>query len=156
MTTIADYAGRTVDLFAFDDVKPYGETPLVMTLASQGNSGKICAGPQKLAQKFLIRLFQKRGSCPFDMQDGSYFMTEAEGGYLQTEGDVETAFAAAVSDIAILFQKEETDTDPADECFESAELLSTTLQHGRLIIVIRLISKAGSDQRILLPIPVTV
>lgn len=156
MTTAADYASRRVDVLAFAGARRTGEVLLEQALAAAGKGGEITAGIQKLAQWFLLELLTERGSLTYAPDQGTYFMQEARQGYLRTASDVQGAFARAVYAITLALQDDETEDDPDDERFHSAELLAITVSGTGASLTVRLLSKAGVYRDILLPLPIVV
>lgn len=155
MTSIIEYAGRLVDLLAFDGAKPRGEAKLQMVLAQPGESGKICAGIQKLSQRYLLEFLTERGSLPYDEERGTDFLYEARAGLFSSSIDVLGAFARANSLAGDNLISDETDTDPDDERFASAEAESIAFEPGEVQIRIRLTSLAGDSREILMPVGTT-
>jgi len=154
MTTAADYAGRKLDVLAFDGATLKGETLLDQVLARPGAGGKITAGVQKLAQRFLLELLTEEETLPYNPSRGCLFMFEARAGYFQTHLDVIGAFARAVSAIRRNLANDETDDDPEDERFASAELKSVSLAAGTARLYVELLSQAGTARTVLLPLDI--
>ena len=84
----SDYAGRKVDILAFDGAYTDGTFELTQGLygASQ-ESGKVCSGIQKLAQRWLIEFFTPLGSVPYLPARGCNFINQSRSGRLRTETD---------------------------------------------------------------------
>ena len=150
--SIAQYEGRRIDVLAFQGVAPAGERRLTQALAMPGTSGEICTGIQKLAQRVLIELLTERGSMPFAPRRGTSLMTRARLGYLRDQLDVFTAVSAALLDMQESLWEEESDDDPDDECYGSAEVLSVVVLADLLRIYLKVFSRAGTSREVILPI----
>jgi hypothetical protein len=155
MSTIVDYLDRRVDVLAFQGATPQGSRLLTQALAPPGGAGLICAGIQKLAQRFLLELLTERGSMPFAQQRGTELISRARLGYLRTQLDVFAATSSAISDAQQNLWDEESDNDPEDESFASAELLAVTSLPGYASLTIRVTSRAGTSRDVLTPLPIT-
>lgn len=154
--SVAQYVNRQIDLLAYQGAKERGEVQLAMALAQSSNSGQICVGVQKLAQRFLIDLLTEKGSIPYLPDRGCLFMTEARQGYWSNPLDVHTAFAESLTDITNTLQLEESDADPADERFDRAELISVTIGGGDASVTIKVFSLAGLSRDVILPLNIVV
>jgi len=156
--TIYDYVGRTVDLLSYDTAADeFTPTPVEMTLrlVQPGQSGAATTGIQKLAQRFMLELLTDAGSLIYLPNRGSSFMPELRAGLLRTSADVQDAFLRAELAVRGNLRREQSITDPADEQYVSATLLSSTLAGDRLSLRIRVISAAGSDVVIIYPLRTT-
>jgi hypothetical protein len=151
------YLGRSVDLLAYDNiiVTP-GVSLLVPALATAGGGGKIVTGLAKLMQRFIIRLFTVRGSVHHFPTEGCQFRQDASSGRLRTITDVFSSFSSSVSDIKEQFFREQKATDPDDEIFENAELLSVSFSGDRLTLLIQITTAAGRSAQFIMPLEVTV
>ena len=93
MTTAVDYLNRRFDVLALQGAQSRGEVLLNQSIFSTGNSGQICTGVQKLAQRWALEFLTIRGSMPFHMSErGSDFMTWLRHGRIRTEFDVTSYF----------------------------------------------------------------
>jgi hypothetical protein len=151
--SVADYLGRQVDALAFPGAEARGMVPLEQELASEDNSGQICVGVQKLAQKFLLALLTELGTMPYQRERGTQFLTEARLGRWQTELDVTSSFTLALADIERQLVNDESDSTPDDERFGSAELRSLVLTSETVQLTIVIRSRSGLSRRVILPIP---
>jgi len=151
-----DYTGRQVDVLAFDGASPSGEVLLQQVMAQPYQGGKVTAGIQKLAQRFLLCLLTEKGSCPWDVTWGTYFMTEAHLGRFQTPLDVYGAFSQALTEIQTQLTAVESETDPVDERFASAVIDSVAVEADVSKVYVTLWSRAGRDRAVLVSIPLTV
>lgn len=154
--SIVDYVDRTIDVVAYQGSKPRGNQLLTSELATPDQSGLVCTGVVKLAQKFLLKLFKERGSKLYRPTEGNDFMTEARQGLLRNQVDVFTSFSAALVDIRREFAAEETDDLPPDERFGSAELLGVTVQPGRVSISVQITSQNDTTTKFITPLPITI
>ena len=153
MTTFSmDYSGRQVDVLAFDGATKFGAVALQQVLAQPGEGGKVTAGIQKLAQRFLLELLTIRGSILYDPTRGTNFLAEAQAGQLNTQLDVYGAFARAVKVASVNLISDESSTDPLDERFKSASIDSIAVAPGVARIFVTLASRAENNRTVLLPI----
>lgn len=153
--SVADYVGRQVDVAAFRGWKPGTHKQVTQDLVLPGKHGEEIAGIEKLLQRFTIELFTETGSLTYLPLRGSRFMTEARAGYWRTGGDVQSSFSSAMLDISSNLTIEEAETDPDDERFVSAELLSVSLLADEVTLTVKVTSRAGTSFEALLPLTVT-
>ena len=156
MTTIAAYNGRDIDLAAYHGMQPGGERLLTQELVGVDHGGRIVAGIQKLAQRFLVLLLTESGSVAHFPNKGCEFLTDARTGEFQAPLDIFTSFSSALVDIERQLRAAEDVTDPDDERFESAEVLRVTLSNSSASIRVQVNSRAGSNYTFLTPIPIGV
>lgn len=150
------YAGRTVDLVAYYLETPLGETKLGQDLARPSLGGEICTGPQKLAQRFLIKLFTITGSVKYRPTDGCNFMSTILSGNLRSSADTFLAFSVAVATLRRQFVTEDLLVTQRDEQFKSAELQTVKIQADQITLYINLTSQAGTSAVAILPISASV
>jgi hypothetical protein len=155
VSTVTDYADRTVDVSAFHGVAASGEIRLDQSLFTDISSGLVITGIQKLAQRFLLELLTRTNSLRYLPARGTSFMTAARTGLIRTEFDAFTYFAVALGTVETNLRAEEAETDPADERFDSAELAQIAFLPGHLKLYISLLSAAGTERKIILPISTT-
>lgn len=151
---VKDYAGRTVDYLAFDDAKATGNTLLTQTLVKAGQSGALITGIEKLVQRFLVELLTEQGSLDYLPGRGTFFMTALRAGVVRTSQDLFSAFSSAEVDIRNNLRQEEDITDPADERYGSAELISASLFGDTATLSIRVLSVAGESRNVIYPLRV--
>lgn len=155
MTTVADYLGRKVDVLAFAGAKPTGMQLLEQSVLRDGEGGQVCVGVQKLAQRWLIEFLTIRGSMKYKPDRGCDFMAEVRSQALRTEADVYAAFLASRSQVAANLRAEDLPTDPADERYANAELLSVVIRPDRtMVLTVQITSAAGSARKVILPLSV--
>lgn len=151
--TTAQYTGRTVDLLLFDGATATREAELTPALVQPGQSGALIAGVEKLVQRFLLELLTEIGSLHYDPTRGTTFISQIRAGTVQTSQDLFMAFSS--SELILrnsLRLEEDSETDPADERYQSSELLSATLSGDRAQLSFRLISLAGTARTVLYPL----
>lgn len=153
--SVTDYVGRQVDVAAFKGWEPGESKQVTQELVLPGKHGEAIAGIEKLLQRLTIELFTETGSLTYLPTRGSTFMTEARMGYWRTGGDVQSSFSSAMSDVSKNLAAEETETDPDDERFVSAELLSVSLLGDEVTLTVKVTSRAGTSFEALLPLTVT-
>jgi len=154
MSTVSDYKNRTVDVAAFKGWEVGKSVKVEQQLVLPGKSGEVIAGIEKLVQRFTIEFLTELASIPYLPARGSTFMLDARSGIWQTTGDVTVSFSQAVLTVADNLGAEETASDPADERFSSAELLSVSLLGDSVTLNVKVTSNAGTSFTALLPITV--
>ena len=152
MSTVTDYADRTVDVSAFHGAEESGEILLDQSLFTDTSAGLVITGAQKLAQRFLLELLTRTESLQYLPARGTSFMTAARTGLIRTELDAFTYFGLALGTVETNLLTEDAGTDPADERFDSAELNQVAFLPGQLKLYISLLSAAGTERKIILPI----
>ena len=155
MSTFADYKNRTIDVAAFTGWKVGTERLVTQALASPGYTGSVIAGIEKLVQRFTIELFTELGSIPYLPTRGCVFMLDARSSQWRTPGDVTESFSSSLLAIANNLALEETEDDPDDEVFSSAELLAVSLLGDSVTMRVQVISAADTSFTVLLPLTVT-
>lgn len=151
MANLINYVGRTVDVAAFQNVSATQKTLLTQALAETGKSGTVLTGIAKLGQRFLLELLTEQESMPFLPDRGCSFMTEARMGQIRTQIDLSAALARALLDVERNLTTEESDSDPADERYGSAELVSVEYTGDGAKVAIRLASQDPAAE-IILPV----
>jgi hypothetical protein len=155
MTTIADYADRTIDVLAFSGVKQSGEALLTQELFNSEQSGLVCTGIQKLAQRFILELLTDKGSMQGKPNNGTGLMQAYRQGVVRSEMDAVQEWAFAVNEALANMRAEEAITDPDDERISSVELDSVAFSPGiKVAYYAKLISLAGTDRKVILPLPI--
>jgi hypothetical protein len=151
-----DYAGRTIDVLAFQGVQPSGNALLTAALALPGQGGFICTGTQKLAQRWVLEFLTVQGTLLFLPTRGCEFLTLLLTGQLRTTLDAEQAFYLSAQQIKVNLQAEENSTDPDDERLDSVNLLSLILSLDSLQLSVNVVSLAGTSRKVILPLPVNI
>lgn len=148
---VRDYAGRTVDYLAFDNAKKTGEALLNQTLAER--SGALITGIEKLVQRFLIELLTEKGSLDYDLNRGTFFMTQLRSGVVRTSQELFAAFSSAEVDVRNnLRLEEDADTDPDDEQYSLAILQNASLLGDTATLTIQVMSGAGESRTVIYPL----
>jgi hypothetical protein len=150
--SLADYTNRRYDFLALQNVQPRGESRLGLELAASGESGQICVGVQKLAQRWLLEFLTEQGSMIGLPTRGSTFMTLVRKGLLRTEAAITAAFNFAAYDVRVSLSKEEDATWPVDERIGRVELLAIAFLPGYANIRVAIYSRAGTSRSIILPV----
>lgn len=151
-SSYVDYIDKSHDVLAL--ITPVGGTGAVLLQFSE--RGEITTGVQKLAQRFFMLLFTPKGSIPYASETGSDFLPALASGGLRAPADVYTAFSAALVDVREQLLAQELTTDPADEKFEEAEIVSLRLTTDVVYIVVRLTTVAGDATQYIAPLSITV
>lgn len=150
--SLQDYATRRYDLLAFEGVQPEKESRLSLLLFSEKNSGQICTGVQKLAQRWLLEFLTERGSMLGKPERGCEFMRLVRTGRLRNQTDVFYAFSDAETVVQQNLRQEETDAMEDDERISSAEPISISFLPGYAQLRIEITSLAGNTKEIILPV----
>ena len=152
--TIDQYIGRTVDHAMYYGMRPERDTQLTQALVLDNEQGALVTGIQKLVQRFALELFTELGSLTYLPQRGTTFMIEARAGYWRHTADVESSFYAALFDVKRNLITEEQETDPDDERFLDATLISVTLVGDYVTMRVKLDSRAERSREIIFPIKI--
>lgn len=153
--TVQQYQGRTIDYLAFDDAKATGDALLSQALVKPGQSGAITTGIQKLVQRFLLELLTEVGSLDYQPDRGCLFITEIRSGVVRTSAGLFSAFATAESDIRNNLRNEDKFSDPDDERYQRATLISASLSGDLAFLNIRVLSVAGESREVIYPLRVS-
>ena len=150
--SIADFANRKYDFLALQRSNDRRNSRLDLVLYSNDNPGKICAGPQKLAQRWLLEFLTEKGSMLGLPDRGCDFMRFVRQGTIKTQLNVTQTFNASNMRIRVTLQDEEYEGMPDDERLDDAELLSVGLLPGYMNLSIAITSRSGDASEILVPI----
>lgn len=142
----------TLDVAAFQPVTG-GQSSHALFAA--GNPGTTLTGAAKLSQRFTMELLTSPGSMTYLPARGTNWATLISGNRLFSEFDAFAAFAEAVIQAGINLQEEETDDDPDDERFASAELTQLSLEPGQIVATIRIHNLANQSNVVTLPVTIT-
>jgi len=152
MSTIEDYEGRTIDVLAFSGVKEVGDQKLVPVLFSEDSSGLVCTGIQKLAQRFLLELLTAKGSMKGLEDRGCNLVIDMHTGRITSDVHATSAFEFAASTVVTNLQREASADDPADERISEVNLLSVAFLPGYVSYRVKVVSEAGTEREVVLPI----
>jgi len=150
--SLQDYTTRKYDYLALQNVDPVKATQLGLELFNAASAGQICAGVQKLAQRWLLEFLTETGSIMADPTRGCGFMAAVRQGRLRTQLNVRTTFSTADLDIRRNLQKEEYANMPPDERFSAAELLDVAILAGFMRLNVKINSVAGSSRTVVFPV----
>lgn len=154
MSTVADYVGKTVDILAFQPSA--ANRQLSQALSDNTNSGYICTGIEKLAQRWTIEFLTPRGSMPYLPNRGSSFINNFSAGFIRNDLAVNTYFAEARSQVATNLLIEESETDDPEDRYRDAHLDSFAVRPGvSLVLNVSLFNLMGFSRKLILPIKVT-
>lgn len=146
------YTGRQYDVLALRGAQLTGDIELEQSFFDSIRDGEICVGIQKLAQRYALELCTELGSMKFRQDRGCRFMTDLRLGRLRTADDVFTSFGFSAFTIANNLKTEETEDMPDDERFDRAELAETKITNDLVAIKVQVLSLAGLDRKIILPL----
>lgn len=150
--SVRDYAQRKYDFLGLQVAKFDREARVSLALYSEDSSGQICAGIQKLAQRWTLEFLTERGSMPGLPLRGSAFMRQVRRGELRTQLDVTQGFNDAALRIRATLQAEEYAGMPDDERLDDVELMSVIIEPGYLNLRVMINSVAGTGRAVVLPI----
>lgn len=139
----------TVDQQAFI-VNSDGTTNQAMVTATF--SGGTVTGIEKLAQRFTVNLLTQKGSIPYLPLKGTNLVTMLQTGSFSTEQDVFVAFAASLVDLNRQMKSEQSTTDPSDEIYQSARLVTVVISQGSITLYIQVKSAASLTTMFALPL----
>lgn len=122
------------------------------SLVPEKESAALISGPQKTAQKFLIRLMTSPGSMRYQLTEGSVFGYNVLHGLMANESDIRSTFAMSVLQIRSSESLEETEDTPDEERFEDASIDDMVLETGVLMTTITVITRAGGEATVKVPI----
>jgi len=150
--SLVDYANRKYDFLAFQNVNTLRESKLGLVLYAEDNSGKICVGIQKLAQRWTLEFLTELGSMPGLPDRGCAFLTLVRNGRLRTQLAVTQAFLDAALRIRVVLKDEEYDGMPDDERLDDVELESVAVLPGYISLRVMITSLAGDERAVIMPI----
>jgi hypothetical protein len=150
--SVQQYKGKTVDFLMYDGAKPSGDTQVLPALVQEGQSGALITGPAKLAQRFLLELLTDKGSLQYDINRGTFFMTQIRSGLARTSADLFQIFAASELDLRNNLRLEDDTSFPDDERYASSELLDASFIGDAIYLRIQLNSVAGESREVLFPL----
>ena len=149
-----DYTGRKVDILALDGAFNDSVFPLTQSIYSSGS--KVCAGIQKLAQRWLIEFLTPLGSIPYLSDRGTDFIYKVRSGRIRTELDARLAFSFAKEKAALNLRREDVaGSFPDDEKYKEAVLLGVQVSMGSsLSLSVRIDSVAEESRVFVVPLNV--
>lgn len=154
--SVVDYQGRTIDVLAFQGVVPGREIEMQQVLIPDGLGGYSVTGIEKLVQRFLLILLTEKGTIKYLPDSGTRFLVDARRGLWRTTTDVTQSYASALVDVNRQLASLETDSDPTDERFGSATLLTVALTGDRVLVGVQLFSVAGTSRAFIAPVAVVI
>jgi hypothetical protein len=158
MTTVSQYVGRTVDMLAFPEIPGSSAHRSAQVLVAPGFSGAVVTGIRKLFQRYLLELLTEVGSMPYSPNRGTAFMTRLRYGAVRTTQELYAVFVESETDVRVNLQLEESQNDPADERYESSQLLNATLSAAgdSVSLTIQVVSLAGDEITVIQPLTISV
>jgi len=156
MAGTTDYTGRSIDLLIFQGVEESGSQQVSMAF---GDTGYICTGIQKLAQKWTILFLADVGSKKYWQTEGTDILNAIRNSNIRTSQELIGHFNDAAFSVA-----ETLTGDPDytaledDERLSRADLVNYVLDRegGYLYLKVNLVSVSGNSREIKLPIPVVI
>lgn len=151
---MSDYTNRVYDYLALQNISASSARQLGLALFTEKNSGQICTGVQKLAQRWLLEFMTEVGSMPGLPTRGTDFMAATRNGSLRTAASITTEFNFAAYTASVNLQNEENDTWPDDERISSAELDNLEFAPGSAKLYVSIYSRAGNSRQVILPVSI--
>ena len=153
------FGDRKYDVLALgtrpDSIRTYPDSDAAALFTSSDN-GAVCAGAQKLAQRWALEFLTIRGSMGFHLSErGSDFVAWARSGLIRTELDVQAYFGFAATQVKTQLLNEDAEDDPADERIDNAELTRIVISNTHMALSITLTTQAGTSREIILPVAAT-
>ena len=143
-----DYSGRKVDILALDGAFNDVVFQLDQNLYSS-NGSKVCAGIQKLAQRWLIEFLTPAGSMPYMTDRGCDFINKVRSGRIRTELDATMAFNFAKERVGFNLRKEDrAGSFPEDEQYKEATLDGIRVDIGSKLTLSVIIDSVAGDKRV--------
>lgn len=156
MTAAIAYLNRRFDVLSLRGAKALGDIQLQQSLFGGSSGGDVCTGVQKLAQRWTLEFLTERGSMPFHMSTrGSDFMRWLRRGFIRSEYDIRAYFNFAAQQVKTNLINEETNDMNPEDRFQEAILLGNRLFDGLLEMHVNVVSLAGDNREVILPIPIT-
>lgn len=146
----ATYSGRNIDVLAWNADTAQGG------MFDANSTGKVVTGIWRLVQRFLLTFLEVPDTVTYDYRNngivrGTRFMSDLRNGYLRTDAQIFSSFALSVIQAAQQLKAEELSTDPADEKFKEARLISTAISNGSIALTVRVYSQSD-DVTVVVPI----
>ena len=144
ISVTTDYTGRKKDIYISYGVDPTKVGTQKVTY-SFGQVSNVIAGVQKLAQRYLIALFntglvqQLQTAKSYNIQEATHIFNLASWTVLQ-------AFKT--------YQNNNPDF-PEDEQLASAQLTDLSVSAGKINLKVELVTKAGTGLTVVLPVALT-
>lgn len=155
-TITTDYSERSKDILILQDVSPDKKTTQPVTLRF-GSPSSFCAGIQKVAQRYLVMFMTMLGSQRYYPTFGTEFLSKLTVGNL-ARIDFIHLFNFANARILNKFREydEKNKVVFDDEKLESASLENIIIDNktGSVKLRVKLLTKAGENASILIPLPV--
>ena len=152
--TLEQYKGRAVDFNALTDTPGRTDGFSQQQLVTAENPGQLITGIRKLFQRFLVELLTEVSSLSYLPQRGTLFITQIRYGAIRTTQDLYAEFVNAEMIIRNNLQLEELITDPPDERYRTAQLLSASLTADHVNLTIQVTSVAGESLTVIHPLQV--
>jgi len=151
-----DYTGRMVDLFIFQGAEEFGDQRID---SGWGDVGELTTGIQKLAQTWTIMFLTDSGSVMNEPNRGTAFLNSMRFGRIRVDEDIPAEFAIAAARIFQQMAQDSANADIADdELLDEAILLEYGIDYAQALLwlKVRLVSLAGDERVIYLPISVPI
>jgi len=139
-------SSRDVDAYLFGNVSK-GILPLSFTadiLASYG--------PAEAVQKFVVRLFTRKGSISTDTEKGTTLLQMLKSGRVRTEADAVMIFNSAAHDVILSLSAGLDGTEPSDEIPVDVKATSVSLMPDAVVISASMRVSSGALLSFSLPI----
>jgi hypothetical protein len=138
----------TFDIAVFEPGPGFYEHSFII----EDENEALIYGPEKVAQKFLMRLMNGRGTVAYRGIEGCVFADSLRHGGINTESDVYAVFSMSLLDIKAQMDRDVTDETPENEQFASAEITGMQILPGKLMLEIVITTVDGSSADLTIPI----
>ena len=128
---------RDVDAYFLGNVAS-GSLPLLL-----GEDILAAYGPVEAVQKFVVRLFTRRGSVLADPDRGTDLMRLLRTGKLRSEAELSMAFNSAAHDVLLSLAYDQGSGGDPDELPVSAQLLGVDISPDAVRFSVSIMTAAG-------------
>ena len=153
--TTSDYTDRLLDVSVLQYPDPYAADPKGETLTF-GNPSRICAGVQKLIQRYTIMMLTNIGSQPEYPDFACSFLWTLQAG-VSPLGRIRVIQIFSLADYSVVNTIKEYQTTnpniPLDEQLASTSLINLSLSTGTVKFDVKLTTLAGTSINFLVPLP---
>jgi hypothetical protein len=151
----SDYTDRTVDVSILQYPEALAVGTQVMT-PSFGNPSNLCAGPQKLIQRYTILMLTNVGSQPEYPEFAADFLWRLQAGIGPTDTiRARQIFTLADFDVVNIIKRYQITNPnlPLDEQLANTKLVNLKLANSYVGFDVLLTTLAGSSVNFLVPLP---
>lgn len=129
----------------------FGGRELTASLAGADGRGAAVEGKHNLAQRWLLEIQTEAGSIPYSAA-GSSWMAKVQSGDLRSVSDARDAFLFAADEAADRLLAEDAAAGLEDEeAYDGFDLLDLYFEDRRVVVHVRVKSRAGEYVAVTLP-----